>query len=178
MAKRKINFSGPSVKDLGIKDEENGIAVKGNAELANTINGNTEMNIANTNIGNSDKGIAEPIKTELPTGNRDGDVKGSANIGDADKGITEKGIVVDGITNNSVTNNSNTKKTYNKVQFKLVRDYLYAALGDNERVEIKLSVMGQELGINPKTLYKHLKTLRETEFILTKLQYCTEIRRR
>jgi predicted ArsR family transcriptional regulator len=64
------------------------------------------------------------------------------------------------------------------LHFRIVRDYLYAALGDADRVEIKLSVMGEELGISPKTLYKHLKTLRETEFILTKLQFSTEIRRR
>jgi hypothetical protein len=102
--------------------------------------------------------------------------------GKSAKSETEKPAINIGIAANSNTDISNTingytKKTYNTVQFKLIRDYLYAALGDNDRTEIKLSVMGQELG-NPKTLYKHLKTLRNTEFSITKLQCAIKIRKR
>jgi hypothetical protein len=113
MTKRKIDFTGPSVQELGLEINNN------NATIGNAINGNT---------------------------------------------------------NNTSTVYGNTKK--NNVYVKLIRDYLNAALGNKERAEIKLSVMVQELGINPKTLYKHLLTLRVTEFTIKKLRYSTEIKRK
>jgi DNA-binding transcriptional ArsR family regulator len=61
---------------------------------------------------------------------------------------------------------------------RLIRDYLNKALGDEERVEIKLSDMGRALDISDKTIYSHLKVLRQTEFVIKKLRYSTEIRRR
>ena len=133
MAKRQINFTGPSIQDLGIETEH------GNTNIGNSKNGNAKN-------GTTKKEIKTPEPLEI-----------KKEIGS--------------------TNNGTTKK-YNTVQFKLIRDYLYAALGNADRIEIKLSVMCQELGINPKTLYKHLKTLRETEFVITKLQYGTEIRKK
>jgi AraC-like DNA-binding protein len=66
----------------------------------------------------------------------------------------------------------------NGVYFNLVRNYLNAALGDKELAQIKLKDMQAELGMTSNTLYKHLKTLRETEFIITKRRYYTELRRR
>jgi hypothetical protein len=137
---RQIDFTGPSVQDLGLATNR-GIT-------ANGITGFTNAEGASVNTGNSMKSIPAIA------------------------------ITVDSTANSSNSSKGNTNKGYSTLQFKLIRDYLNAALGDNERVEIKLSVMGQELGVNPKTLYKHLKTLRETEFYITKLQYSTEIRRR
>jgi hypothetical protein len=137
---RQIDFTGPSVQDLGLASNR-GITVNGNTVFTNADGAN-------------------------------------ADNGSSMKSIPAIAITVDSVANFNNTSKGNTKKGYSTLQFKLIRDYLNAALGDNERVEIKLSVMGQELGINPKTLYKHLKTLRETEFYITKLQYGTEIRRR
>ena len=149
MAKRQIDFIGPSVKDLGIEDvgENNGITKYGNTIKGNTKNGNTDINKNNS-----------PQK--------------QPSI------IQNKGITKNGNTKNANTENRITKKHYNTVQFKLIRDYLYNVLGKAERVEIKLSVMCQELEINPKTFYKHLKTLRESEFVITKLQYSTEVKKK
>ena len=163
MAKRKIDFTGPSVEDLGLalnnSTSENTIT-----EVGNSIIGITD----NTNIKSKRVKSAAPVVK-----NNNISQTGIFSIGNAIISNSEKGNAV--ISNST---NGNTKRTYNTVQFKLIRDYLYAALGNNDRAEIKLSVMGEELSINPKTLYKHLKTLRETEFILKKHQYCTEIRRR
>jgi hypothetical protein len=147
MAKRQIDFTGPSIQDLGIEVKHNG----------------------NTQKSTTDNGIAEIEKCK-------------STISD-NRTIVENSEIKHGITNNSNatignTINSPNKRIYNTVQFKMIRDYLYAALGNSDRAEIKLSVMTQELGINSKTLYKHLKNLRETEFVVTKLQYSTEIRRR
>ena len=148
MAKRQIDFTGPSVKDLGIEDveENNGIGntYRENAQNGITVNANAEKD--NTGIQNA--------------------------------GLSNNGITKNGIGNNTNTINGVAKKHYNTVQFKLIRDYLYNVLGTSERVEIKLSIMCQELEINPKTFYKHLKTLRESEFVITKLQYGTEIRKK
>jgi hypothetical protein len=179
---RQIDFIGPSVLDLGLV-ANSGITNKGNSKnsideiekgetapsakedkndnMGITVNSNstfTNAEGANVNSGNTIKSIPTFANTVDSTTNVSNTNIGNAHISNANKG--------------------NTKKGYNTVQFKLIRDYLNAALGDNERVEIKLSIMGQELGINPKTLYKHLKKLRETEFYITKLQYSTEIRRR
>ena len=131
-----------------------------------------DLGLANTN-GITNNGITASNNSAFT--NAEG---ANANSGTTMKSIPPIANAVDNAANISNTNKGITKKSYNTVQFKLIRNYLNAALGDNERVEIKLSIMGQELGINPKTLYKHLKTLRETEFYITKLQYCTEIRRR
>jgi len=150
MAKRQIDFIGPSVQDLGIETNNNGKAKNSNSKNSNANKGNTEMKTQNILAPNDE---SEDI---------DIDNHSNANIGITRKTNSENDII---------------KKSYNTVQFKMIRDYLYAAIGDSDRAEIKLSVMGQELGINPKTLYKHLKTLRGTEFIITKLQYSTEIKR-
>lgn len=147
MAKRQIDFTGPSIHDLDIdlgekqKELNNGISENGNAKPGNRKSGNA----------------------------KNGTTKIKENKNNATK---------DGNTNIGIAENQPSKRTYNTVQFTMIRNYLYKALGSADRAEIKLSVMSDELGINPKTLYKHLKTLRETEFIITKLQYGTEIKRR
>jgi hypothetical protein len=155
VAKRQIDFAGPSVKDLGIDIvDEKGISNIGNTNIGNTNHGNSE----NGNSKNETAKIKPPFESEM---NAEREVK-----------------YENGITNNGNSKSGITSKNYHTVQARMVRDYLYKALGDTERAEIKLSIMCQELGINPKTLYKHLKPLRENEFIITKLQYGTEIRKR
>jgi hypothetical protein len=198
MAKRQIDFTGPSVQDLGIETNK-GTSKKGNSNITNTKKLSKENNLteseftkmkeenAPANIGIANKGNTTISNTEKGNSNIPNTkiVREKSNVVKPKpaKSETEKPAINIGIAANSNTDISNTingytKKTYNTVQFKLIRDYLYAALGENDRTEIKLSVMGQELGINPKTLYKHLKTLRNTEFSITKLQYATEIRKR
>jgi hypothetical protein len=180
MANRQIDFTGPSLHDLGINPNK-GITQKGNGDIGNTENTNME----------NDSITSEPTK---PRGkiNKENATTNNGNIKSGNgKIITEKNSFTEpefkksriSITDNGNTEIPNTtdgyaKRTYNTVQFRLIRDYLYAALGDDDRAEIKISVMGSELGINPKTLYKHLRTLRNTEFTITKLQYATEIKRR
>ena len=144
MAKRQINFIGPSIQELGLENN-NGIT-----NIAITQKGNT--NIYNT------QGNYKKIENE------------EENAQEINNGNT--------IITNAINGDAKDKRAYNTVQFRLIRDYLYSALGNNDQVKIKLSVMGQELGINVKTLYKHLKMLRETEFFITKQQYCTQIKRR
>lgn len=69
-------------------------------------------------------------------------------------------------------------KAVNRGLHQLIREYLYSALGNNAQTELKLADMGKDLGITSGTLYKHLKILRETEFIITKLRYSTKIEKR
>lgn len=144
MTKRRINFAGPSIEELGIEIEK---------EFGNAEYGNSKSGI--TNIGNAKNKKATPKPARI-----------------------KQGVNKDGNTDIAITENELPKRVYSTVQFKMIRDYLYTVLGDADSVEIKLSEMQKELEINPKTLYKHLKTLRETEFIITKLQYGTEIKRR
>ena len=150
--KRQIDFSGPSIKDLGIKIEEQ----NGNSNIGNTENGSSDS--GKSKIRPANNGIK-------PKKHKSGTAKfGSTKNTNANIGTTEK--------------MPSGKRTYKTVQFTMIRDYLYKALGTADSVEIKLSEMCQELGINPKTMYGHLKTLRDTEFTLTKLQYGTEVRRK
>jgi hypothetical protein len=174
MAKRQrqIDFIGPSVQDLGLVTN-NGITNKGNCKNSKDENERDETTPTAKENKNDNYGITDNSNSAFTNTER-----GNVNTGSTMKSTPTIANTVDSAANVPNTNKGNTKKGYNTVQFKLIRDNLNAALGDNERVEIKLSVMGQELGINPKTLYKHLKTLRETEFYITKLQYSTEIRRR
>ena len=134
---RQINFSGPSIQDLGLVIDDK---------------------------GDTSNGITEPKETK------------TTSI-ENDKGNTGMDNTI--IANISLSNTDNRKPLKRQtIHFRLIRDYLNAALGDKERVEIKLSAVGEELGIPLNTLYRHLKTLRETEFYITRLQYGTEIRRR
>ena len=163
MAKRKIDFTGPSIQDLGLAinspTSENAIAEVGNSDIGITENSNFE---------------SKRVESAVPVVKKNRiSQTGITGIGNTKISNSRKDNAI--ISNST---NGNTKRTYATVQFKLIRDYLYAALDNNDRVEIKLSVMGEELGINIKTLYKHLKILRETEFFIKKLQYCTEIRKR
>ncbi|GHV48824.1 hypothetical protein FACS1894204_13260 [Synergistales bacterium] len=162
---KKINFVGPSVQDLGIED--NGL---GNANNGNANDGNTKYGITNNGIGNN-------TKTKNGNGIIGNGSISNIKIGNAKNTNTKIGNTK--IGNTKIGNTTDTARCPgDSLYFRSIRDYLYAALGDSDRAEIKLSVMEKELGINSKTLYKHLKTLRETEFVLTKLQYATEIRRR
>jgi hypothetical protein len=153
MAKRKIDFSGPSLEDLGLENKNDEKAKNGTGKKGITKNGNTK-NIKRINTPQEPESNLD-MTTAIAGSNNENTING-----------------------NTVVANTALKKTRKTVYPKLIRDYLNAALGDNERVEIKLSVMENDLDINPKTLYKHLKILRETEFYITKLQYCTEIKRR
>jgi hypothetical protein len=57
-------------------------------------------------------------------------------------------------------------------------DYFNAALQDKPSVVLTLSKMRSDIGMNQKTLFKHLKSLRQTHFILKNLGYGTEVSRR
>ena len=134
---RQIDFSGPSIQDLGLVIDEM-------TNTKNAINGQFEKKTISSSKEKVITDIGNNIASNT-TFSKTGDVK------------------------------PGKRRT---IHFRLIRDYLNAVLGDNERVEIKLSEMGEELGIPLNTLYRHLKTLRETEFYITRLQYGTEIRRR
>lgn len=109
-------------------------------------------------------------------------INGSADdivtsFGNTNKGIDSRPITGFG-SSTSGTSVSSNAVCGNTAIFNMIREYLNRALGDSPRAEIKLSSMQKELGINPKTLYKHLRVLRETDFTITKLQYGTEIKRK
>jgi predicted transcriptional regulator YheO len=61
---------------------------------------------------------------------------------------------------------------------KAITDYLNNALADQEVVVIKLCDIADSLGINMNTLYRHLKIIRDTDFVIKKVFNGTEIRRR
>jgi hypothetical protein len=165
--KKKINFTGPSVKDLGIVHDDS-IIVNSNTDISNTKNSNTIL--SNTDSINKNI-IAESNSAEIPEEVviKKDTITGNTNNNRATKNSNTK---------NKLTNNSNTTIIEKSAYFRLIRNYLYGALANNNSVEIKLSDMQKELGIHPNTLYKHLKTLRESEFIITKRRYSTEVKRR
>jgi hypothetical protein len=77
------------------------------------------------------------------------------------------------------------EKKSNGVELKQFRDcrqaiidYLNAALQDKPSVVLTLSKMRSDIGMNQKTLFKHLKSLRQTHFTLKNLGYGTEVSRR
>jgi DNA-binding transcriptional ArsR family regulator len=122
-----------------------------------------------------DKGVgAEEVLKGLKMGNENSDTKKSntKNSNSKKSNFKYSNTKKCGIHKEGVAKRKNT------IHFSIVRDYLCKALGNKDSVEIKLSDMQEELGIHPNTLYKHLKTLRETEFIITRQRYGTEIKRR
>jgi hypothetical protein len=79
----------------------------------------------------------------------------------------------------------NTQKMEYKVELKefkdykqAIIDYLNAALNDKPSVIVVLEQMRTDIGMNPKTLFKHLKALRQTHFTLTNLGYGTQVRKK
>ena len=181
MGKKEINYAGPSIKDIGVKIKNTNVN-NNNANIGVENNSVTNIDLINNGNANNTNGKIHKVI------NGDGDI-GRANINNAniDNVNNANGSIGNvnsdiGIANNdnaviASTNNNNAKKSYNTVQIKLIRNYIETALGGKDRTEIKISEMINELGINPKTVYKHLKTLRNTEYILTQLQYSTEITR-
>ena len=106
--------------------------------------------------------------------------KGSAECGITNIGTTKNNVSVAGHTFGSKPIPSVNLKQANGTESRgrpfyrnAIVGYLNSAIGDNESAEIKLTVMRKELGINEKTLFNHLKALRDTEFEFTRLIYGT-----
>jgi hypothetical protein len=176
MAKKKprIDFKGPSALDLGvvvntpeIKPQEVPVKISENREEGAifTIK-SVSINSDNTNIvtefGEA-KEISEPQETKpvLSAGEK----SVAVHIINADLSVVPLIPVVA---------NPRRESLYRK----MIRDYLSRALGTQESVVIKLSQMKEDLEITEKTLYFHLKVLRQTEFEIKKLRYGTEVKRR
>ena len=70
------------------------------------------------------------------------------------------------------------KQTRKSLHFTIIRDALYEALGNKERAEIKLCDIQKGFDMSDKTFYRHLKTLRNTEFEINRMMYGTELKRR
>jgi len=110
--------------------------------------------------------------------------KGSTESGSTNIGTTKNNVSVAGHTFGSRPIPSVNLKQANGTESRgrpfyrnAIVGYLNSAIGDNESAEIKLSVMRKELGINEKTLFNHLKALRDTEFEFTRLIYGTRVRK-
>jgi hypothetical protein len=82
------------------------------------------------------------------------------------------------LISNTPSGITHSKPKGNALYLSVIRDYLERALGGEDRVEIKIKDMEKNLGISKNALYRHLRTLRETEFFITKLRFSTEIKRR
>jgi hypothetical protein len=147
--KRVIDFTGVTVEDLGFLTEKKPVAMIGDAKDGNTKVGNTKI------------GSAAYSKT------KDGHTANSP--------IAEK--PADDAVSFDARGIHNSKQTRRSLHLTIIRDYLNRALGDKDRAEIKLSEMQRELDINPKTLFRHLKTLRNTEFEINRMMYGTELKR-
>jgi len=110
------------------------------------------------------------------------DKNDDTNIGNAKDGTTENDNTKVGNTN---INNTNVKPVRGKsaitarrsLHLAIIRDALNKALGNSQRVEIKLCDMQRDLDINPKTFYRHLKKFRKTDFEIKRLIYGTELKR-
>lgn len=139
MAKRQIDFQGPSLSDLGIEVEEKSQA----------------------KISKSKKGVTKISNTE--------------NFIEPKESAKKEEVSSTEFSNNNI---SITKRRYKTVQLDMVRNALIEALGDKEKVEVKLCDLIEQLGMHPNTFYKHLKTLRGTDFEVAKLRYCTIITRK
>jgi hypothetical protein len=64
------------------------------------------------------------------------------------------------------------------VYMRLIRDYLEKVLDGNPIAYFKISQMTKDLGINPKTIFKYLKILRQSEYEIKREQFGTTIRKR
>jgi hypothetical protein len=207
MAKKTPNFGGLSLKDVARAntetDNKNSIA-KSNIKISSADPfddvKNSNANTSNakkrtTKITHLDKvnSITENNNAELPPDIYSNAQNSNASIGNLTVEGTEKSIAQISIATNDIpvantnaiksnANNSiiknNIAKNVNQALFARVRDYFYNLLGDNESVEVKFSEVIQNLEINPHSFYKYFRTLRETDFVVTKLRYSTEIRKR
>jgi hypothetical protein len=101
-------------------------------------------------------------------------IEENKNIAEPPKSIT-KGRAVTPIANNRSARSPENLFTANR---NAIREYLYNALGNQESAFIRLADISENLNINMNTLYRHLKVLRETDFMLKKVFNGTEIRRR
>jgi hypothetical protein len=81
------------------------------------------------------------------------------------------------VTASGVASNEYEPEIFRDYQQEII-DYLDKALGDKPRVVLTLTKMRADIGMNAKTLFKHLKTIRQTHFVLKNLGYATEVRRR
>jgi predicted GTPase len=190
MAKKKarIDFKGPSALDLGVvvSTPEKEVQDPKAEILANETKYNTD-NIKSV----TDKGNSKSIVTEKE--NVSPEKEGKKEVEKKQKEIEMPRVeaVATGAGKNSVSvallNENITVTTASpvtpsprreSVYRKMIRDYLNRALGDNESVVIKLLDMKNNLEITDKTLYGHLKVLRQTEFEIKKLRYGTEVKRR
>ena len=131
--------------------------------LADIAEANIEEQNSNVKNGNAKNSIAilktKPVK--MKSQNSITDISNAINS--SDKFNNDK---------NSIA------KNVNQALFARVRDYLYQLLGNNDSVEVKFGEVIKELDINPHSFYKYMRTLKETDFIVTKLRYSTEITKR
>jgi biotin operon repressor len=114
----------------------------------------------------------------------------SPNSPEDNHGNTNNTIASNGTTNNSpsgeesITLSSTSEPVTTTVQGKssvylrLIRQYLYDLLKDKDCAFFKISHMTQELGINQKTVFKHLKILRQSEFEIKREQFGTIVKKR
>jgi hypothetical protein len=149
-----------------------------NTVLGSTVSRTTSNSIIDSAItldDNTHSGITLPGSTDLS----------NAQYHVTHARVTSSSITANGMAHDAITD-INTAQSYtaqnkprgNALFLSVIRDYLNRALGDADRVEIKIKDMEEDLGISKNALYRHLRTLRDTEFFITKLRFSTELKRR
>ncbi|GHV37974.1 hypothetical protein FACS1894187_16020 [Synergistales bacterium] len=132
MAKREINFVGPSIKDLGID------VIGQNIVVENAL-AETDTNTASQHPNHA---VAEPAPKV--------------------QAIETSPPAVDSITDKKPNKRGILQKTrYRTVQFDMVRDYLRGVLDGTDHAEIKIPNISKELHIAYKTVLCHLETIRD-----------------
>jgi uncharacterized protein YfcZ (UPF0381/DUF406 family) len=182
--KKAIDFIGPSVSDLGLTLKPQTLAT----EVAAVTAGQKEQSEKLPEIA---KSAALPPKES--TDLSENSPKGSKRRKEvADSTVCKRQAVETVIEARENTNqvkksnaiNANAEKeasiTTKKESFhrRAIRNYLNNVLGDKDSAEFKISKMQQDLDITLKTVYKHLRYLRTTEFEIKQLRYTSLLRRR
>ena len=178
MAKKKVSFDELSLENVRKANVTNGDKNITNTHLSNTqisnVSNDSAMNdLRNDNVTNDSQSASNVQESNIVSDNS------IENIRNIDSAKDDKNIANTHSTNtqNSTTPNTNDVKGVNYSIFSRVREHIYKLLGDKNQVEVKLSELIKELKVNANAFYRYLKILRETDFVVKKLRYSTEISR-
>jgi hypothetical protein len=177
--KAPIVWDGPSAAELLAlveekQDKTNGITISTNSSKdnsCNTVTNNGNTNFPITTITYTNTTQPQPsVEIENPiVGTNSTEPAIEVNISTEEK--NDAVLVPVDNTPAGIQGKSN-------VHFRLIRQYLYDLLKDKDCAFFKISQMTQDLGINPKTIFKHLKVLRQSEFEIKREQFGTIIKKR
>ena len=146
------DFKAPTIKDLGLEEEIDAAKKVAQEEKARVSKRKENLLLSSVDENNVTKTKVDKIN------------------------VDENNIIEKEADETSLVETPKPKKE--TLHFKAIRDYLNKLLGDQEEIEVKLTVVQNELGITGVTFYKHLKVLRDTEFEIKKKRYITSVKRK